>query len=103
MRSYLTEREVERLMATARKHSRYGARDAAMILIGYRHGLRASELCGLQWTEVSSTLAACMFAERRAVTPGFIPWLVSRSERFANSAASIPKADMCSSLSEADR
>jgi integrase len=52
VRSYLTEREVDRLIATARKRSRYGQRDAAMILIGYRHGLRASELCGLQWTEV---------------------------------------------------
>jgi hypothetical protein len=52
VRSYLTEREVERLIAAARKHSRYGARDAAMILIGYRHGLRASELCSVQWSEV---------------------------------------------------
>ena len=32
-----------------RKSSRYGHRDATMILIGYRHGLRASELCDLQW------------------------------------------------------
>ena len=37
--------EIERLMAAARKSSRYGHRDATMILIGYRHGLRASELC----------------------------------------------------------
>jgi hypothetical protein len=27
-------------MAAARKSSRYGHRDATMILIGYRHGLR---------------------------------------------------------------
>ena len=44
-REYLTTREVERLMAAARESSRYGHRDATMILIGYRHGLRASELC----------------------------------------------------------
>jgi hypothetical protein len=44
-REYLTTREIERLMAAARKSSRYGHRDATMILIGYRHGLRASELC----------------------------------------------------------
>ena len=48
-REYLTGREVERLMAAARKGSRWGHRDATMILIGYRHGLRASELCDLQW------------------------------------------------------
>src|SRR5262249_56489985 len=39
-------------MAAARKGSRYGHRDATMILIGYRHGLRASELCDLQWSQV---------------------------------------------------
>jgi integrase len=51
-REYLTESEIERLMAAARKGSRYGHRDATMILIGYRHGLRASELCDLQWSQV---------------------------------------------------
>jgi len=51
-REYLTGREVERLMAAARKGSRWGHRDATMILIGYRHGLRASELCDLQWSQV---------------------------------------------------
>jgi integrase len=38
-------------MAAARKSSRHGHRDTTMILIGYRHGLRASELCDLQWSE----------------------------------------------------
>jgi len=42
-RRYLTEREIERLMDCARKHGRYGHRDATMILVAYRHGLRASE------------------------------------------------------------
>jgi type 1 fimbriae regulatory protein FimE len=51
-REYLTEREIERLMAAARKSSRYGHRDATMILIGYRHGLRAWELCDPQWSQV---------------------------------------------------
>src|SRR5262249_55310949 len=43
-RRYLTQREVERLMDCARKHGRYGHRDATMILV---HGLRASEVCDL--------------------------------------------------------
>jgi type 1 fimbriae regulatory protein FimB/type 1 fimbriae regulatory protein FimE len=51
-RRYLTEREIERLMDTARKHSRHGHRDATMILVAYRHGLRASELCDLQWQQI---------------------------------------------------
>jgi integrase len=51
-REYLTANEVEELMATARKSSRYGHRDATMILVAYRHGLRASEVCDLQWHQV---------------------------------------------------
>src|SRR5262249_34193869 len=51
-RRYLTEREVERLMNRARKHSRHGHRDATMILVAYRHGLRASEVCNLQWQQI---------------------------------------------------
>jgi ParB-like chromosome segregation protein Spo0J len=46
-REYLTEREVERLIATA-KENRQGHRDATAILVAYRHGLRASELVGLR-------------------------------------------------------
>ena len=51
-REYLTEKEIERLQDAARKRSRYGHRDATMILIAYRHGLRASELCGLRWDQI---------------------------------------------------
>jgi integrase len=50
-REHLTEREVEKLIAAA-KGNRYGARDSAIILIAFRHGLRASELCELQWSDV---------------------------------------------------
>jgi integrase len=31
---------------------RYGHRDATMILVAYRHGLRASEVCDLQWQQI---------------------------------------------------
>jgi site-specific recombinase XerD len=47
-REYLTGKEVEKLMEAARKSSRHGHRDATMILIAYRHGLRASEVCDLR-------------------------------------------------------
>ena len=52
VRKYLTAREVETLMEHARKHSRYGHRDSTMILVAYRHGLRASEVCGLEWHQI---------------------------------------------------
>jgi len=50
-REYLTASEVERLVCAARAN-RYGHRDATMILIAYRHGLRASEICELRWEQV---------------------------------------------------
>jgi site-specific recombinase XerD len=50
-REHLSENEVERLMEAARKN-REGHRDALMILMAYRHGLRASELCDLQWSQI---------------------------------------------------
>jgi integrase len=62
VRKYLTPAEVERLMAAARK-TRYGHRDATMILLAFRHGLRASELCDLRWSEVE--LAAGRLHVRR--------------------------------------
>ena len=52
-REYLDPKEVERLIEAARKHSRYGHRDATAILICYRHGLRASELCDLAWDAIN--------------------------------------------------
>jgi type 1 fimbriae regulatory protein FimB/type 1 fimbriae regulatory protein FimE len=51
-REYLTEAEVEKLIEAARKRGRNGARDACAILLAYRHGLRAQELCSLRWSQV---------------------------------------------------
>jgi integrase len=39
-------------MVEAAKGNRWGQRDSTMILIAFRHGLRASEVCGLQWSDV---------------------------------------------------
>jgi type 1 fimbriae regulatory protein FimB/type 1 fimbriae regulatory protein FimE len=52
-REYLTEAEVERLITAARRHGRHGHRDATMLLIGFRHGLRVAELIGLRWAQVN--------------------------------------------------
>lgn len=50
-REYLTADEVSRLMKTAGKN-RHGHRDATMILLAFRHGLRAAELVTLRWDNV---------------------------------------------------
>ena len=51
-REYLTEKEVDRLIDAARKRGRNSQRDVAAILLAYRHGLRASELCSLKWSQI---------------------------------------------------
>jgi integrase len=50
-REYLTPAEIEKLIEAA-KGNRYGQRDASMILTAYRHALRASEVCDLEWCQI---------------------------------------------------
>jgi integrase len=50
-REYLTDAEVAKLITTA-GFNRYGHRDATMVLIAYRHGLRAAELVALRWDSI---------------------------------------------------
>jgi type 1 fimbriae regulatory protein FimB len=52
LRDYLTRDEVASLLLAAKKSSRYGARNHAMILLAYRHGLRASEVTGLRVSDL---------------------------------------------------
>jgi len=51
-REYLTGDEVGRLMIAAKSVGRHAHRDATLILIAYRHGLRVSELVALRWDMV---------------------------------------------------
>ena len=71
-REYLTGAEVE-IMAAARKSSRYGHRDATMILIAYRHGLRASEVCDLQWHQVELNAGRLHVRRSKRGTPSVHP------------------------------
>jgi integrase len=50
-REHLTAAEVEALIEAA-KGNRHGHRDATMILLAFRHGLRAAELVALEWSQV---------------------------------------------------
>ena len=51
-REFLTDKEVEALMKAARNIGRHGHRDATLILVAYRHGLRVSELVSLCWDQI---------------------------------------------------
>jgi len=72
-RRYLTEREVEQLIDAARKHSRHGHRDATMILAAYRHGLRASEVCGLEWHQIELEAGRLHVRRAKRGTPSVHP------------------------------
>src|SRR5262245_20556613 len=72
-RRYLTEREVEQLMDTARKVSRHGHRDATMILVAYRHGLRASEVCSLEWQQIELDQGRLHVRRAKRGTPSVHP------------------------------
>jgi len=51
-REYLFSQEVQQLIDAARKSGRHPHRDATLILMAYRHGLRVSELVALRWDQV---------------------------------------------------
>jgi integrase len=60
-------------MEAARKSSRYGHRDATMILTAYRHGLRASEVCDLQWHQVEINSGRLHVRRTKRGTPSVHP------------------------------
>ena len=51
-REYLTQDEVDALMAAASRIGRHQHRDRTLILVAFRHGLRVSELVALRWDQV---------------------------------------------------
>lgn len=71
-REYLTPAEIERVIAAARK-TRHGERDAALILIAYRHGLRVSELISLRWEQVDFSTGLLHVRRRKNGTPSTHP------------------------------
>jgi len=99
-REYLTTAEIERLMAAARKSSRYGHRDATMILIGYRHGLRASELCDLQWSQVELATGRLHVRRAKNGSPSVHPMKVGERARSGGMTAPPPPAEKATASGE---
>jgi integrase len=71
-REYLTGAEVQRLTQAA-KGNRYGHRDATMVAVAYRHGLRASELVDLRWDQVDFATATLHVRRVKRGTPSTHP------------------------------
>lgn len=52
LRLHLTRHEIDAVIKAAGRVGRHRHRDATMILVAFRHGLRVSELVGLRWDQV---------------------------------------------------
>jgi type 1 fimbriae regulatory protein FimB/type 1 fimbriae regulatory protein FimE len=73
-REYLTETEIEQLLK-ATKSNRWAHRDATMILVAYRHGLRAVELADLRWDQIDFQQATMAVRRVKKGSPATHPIL----------------------------
>lgn len=72
-REYLTPDEVEALQKAAGATGRHGHRDATLILLAYRHGLRVSELVTLRWDQVDLKQGLLHVRRQKNGTPSTHP------------------------------
>jgi integrase len=71
-REHLTTDEVERLIDIAASN-RQGQRDALMVLLAFRHGLRAAEVCDLRWEQIDFNAATLHVRRIKHGTPATHP------------------------------
>ena len=71
-REYLTEPEVEKLLAAV-KGNRWGHRDMTMLLVAFRHGLRVAELIDIRWDQVEFENARLHVRRAKNGTPSVHP------------------------------
>ncbi len=67
-REYLTEAEIDKLLAAA-GNSRNPVRDRLLILMAFRHALRVSELVGLSWQQIELATATIHIKRAKNGTP----------------------------------
>jgi type 1 fimbriae regulatory protein FimE len=72
-REYLTPEEVEKLLGAARATGRYSGRDATLVMLMYRHGLRVSEAVALRWEQVDLKTGLLHVTRRKNGTPSTHP------------------------------
>jgi type 1 fimbriae regulatory protein FimB/type 1 fimbriae regulatory protein FimE len=71
-REHLTTNEVEKLIDAA-SSNRQGPRDALMVLLAFRHGLRAAEVCDLRWEQIDFATATLHVRRIKNGTPATHP------------------------------
>lgn len=73
-REYLTPDEVERMITAARQTGgRLAERDTLLIMMAYRHGLRASELIALRWDQIDLKAGTLHVARLKHGSPSMHP------------------------------
>jgi integrase len=71
-REHLTTDEVEKLIDSA-SSTRQGYRDGLMVLLAFRHGLRAGELVNLRWEQINFATATLHVRRIKNGTPATHP------------------------------
>ena len=90
-REHLTAQEVERLIDCA-SGNRQGQRDGLMILLAFRHGLRAAEVCDLRWEQIDFAAATLHVRRIKHGTPARIPSQAGRCAHYASINARLREA-----------
>ena len=86
----------------AAKGNRWGHRDATMVLVAYRHGLRVSELVDLRWEQVDFRTATLHVRRVKKGTPSTNPILGDELRALRRYGASrTPSRPSCSPRSHA--
>jgi hypothetical protein len=96
-------REPIEALIEAAKANRHGHRDATMILIAFRHGLRAAEVCDLRWDQVSFDGAVLHVRRSRTGLPERIPCSATNSGPCGACSATACRHPSSSSASAARR
>jgi integrase len=71
-REYLTEPEIEKMIAAV-KGNRWAQRDATMLLVAFRHGLRVAELIDLRWDQIEFENGRLHVRRAKSGTPSVHP------------------------------
>src|ERR1700684_1788427 len=90
-REYLLPAEIEKMIKVA-KNGRWGHRDATLILVAFRHGLRAREICELEWSQVEFGRSAALHVRRvKNGKPAVHPIRGVRNSGIAGASPAIPR------------
>ena len=98
-REHLTPAEIDRLIAAAQRLGRHGHRDATMILLAYRHGLRVRNWSACGANSWICGRGCCMSAAARTGCPAPIPCADRNSGPYERCCGITRKTPMSSSPS----